>query len=89
METAKQELKDYKDKAARILQVNTLGVFMNKPVLFLIVSVLLWGISTVWIALLQSKRIIFTPRHDWFWKQIEILSFMFGNEWNESGFQME
>lgn len=74
METAKQELKDYKDKAARILQVNTLGVFMNKPVLFLIVSVLLWGISTVWIALLQSKRIIFTPRHDWFWKQIEILS---------------
>ena len=47
METAKQELKDYKDKAARILQVNTLGVFMNKPVLCLIASVLPWGSSTV------------------------------------------
>ena len=68
METAKQELKDYKDKAARILQVNTLGVFMNKPVLCLIASVLPWGSSTVWIALLHSKLIIFALRHDWFWK---------------------
>ena len=41
METAKQELKDYKDKAARILQVNNFHVFANKLVNFTIVYVLL------------------------------------------------
>jgi len=49
METAKQELKDYKDKAARILQVNNLHVhvFMNKLVNFVVVYVLLDVASTV------------------------------------------
>jgi len=47
METAKQDLKDYKDKAARILQVNNLHVFMNKLVNFVIVSVVLDVTSTV------------------------------------------
>lgn len=45
METAKQELKDYKDKAARILQVNNLCVFMNGPVNFFYVVTKMQDVS--------------------------------------------